>query len=407
MLRHQLPVHSPLTAGDVARAARARLVGGGDPGQELAALLRETFDAPSVALYGSGTQALQVALETAVRRVAGTRSDPSGAAEAREASVALPAFSCYDVVTAAVGAGVRMTFYDVDPDTLGPDLDSLERTLAAGASVVVVAPLYGMPLAWDEVEALASRHDVLLIEDAAQAAGARWKRRRVGALGPLSVLSFGRGKGWTGGGGGALLDRTEGDGERPTERPEPGAAAAGRAPGVRLLARALAQAVLGRPSLYGLPASLPWLHLGETHYRPPEAPRPMHRAAAALALQTRRRLERERAERRTNARWYLDRLDDSRVVVPRLPSGADPGFLRLPVRAPDLPSSLPRALRRAGVARSYPKVLPELPAVRSRAGDVGSDRFPGARALASELLTLPTHSRLARRDREAVLDTLI
>ncbi len=108
--------------------------------------------------------------------------------------MALPAFTCYDIASAAVGAGVRVALYDVDPDTLGPDPASLERVLAAGAGAVVAGPLYGVPLEWDALRALADRHGALLIEDAAQGHGASWRGRPLGSLGDLSVLSFGRGK---------------------------------------------------------------------------------------------------------------------------------------------------------------------------------------------------------------------
>lgn len=419
MLRRQLPVLSPLTPGDVGRALRRRLRRGGSARAELAALLRDEFDATSVTLFASGTQALQVAIRTAAGRGGGA-SDRSAAPDAREGPVALPAFCCYDVVTAAVGAGVRTTFYDLDPDTLGPDLESLERTLEEGARAAVIAPLYGLPVDWDAVEAVASSHGALLIEDAAQAAGARWKGRPVGSLGPLSVLSFGRGKGWTGGGGGALLDRRRSEDRTIAERrtptdvrttaDEPSPEEASATADLRTLGVALAQAVLGRPSLYGLPASLPWLHLGETRYRPPTPPAPMPEAAAALALETHDRLEGELEVRRRNARWFLERLGGDENPAVRVLRGApegEPGYLRLPARTMRTSNSgLGRALESVGIARSYPRILPDLPVVRAAANAPPHD-VPGARTLATDLITLPTHSNVTPDDREAVLEALI
>jgi dTDP-4-amino-4,6-dideoxygalactose transaminase len=89
--------------------------------------------------------------------------------------VALPGYTCYDVATAAVGADARILLYDLDPETLAPDWGSLERTLEAGAGVVVLAPLYGYPFDWSAGEALAARHDAILVEDAAQGAGGTWR----------------------------------------------------------------------------------------------------------------------------------------------------------------------------------------------------------------------------------------
>src|SRR6185436_12116325 len=76
-----------------------------------------------------------------------------------------------------------------------------------GVSAVVVAPLFGYPVDFPAVQSIADAAGVLVIEDAAQGAGATLNGVRVGALGTVSILSFARGKGTTGGSGGALLVR--------------------------------------------------------------------------------------------------------------------------------------------------------------------------------------------------------
>ena len=74
--------------------------------------LERRFDATDALLVDSGTTALSLA-------VAG--------AGASGLPVAIPAYSCYDIVTAVVGAGSRVVVYDGDPSTLGPDEASLDR----------------------------------------------------------------------------------------------------------------------------------------------------------------------------------------------------------------------------------------------------------------------------------------
>ena len=241
MIRRQLPVFSPVTTGGVVRAATAPV----RPSEvdALRSELSQRFGAPRVELFGSGTQALQVAIAIAHRKVGGP--------------VALPGFQCYDLASAAVGADVPVALYDVDPRTLGPDLDSLRRVLAAGARVVVVAPLFGIPVPWDVVAREVEAAGGVAIEDAAQGHGASWHDRPLGSWGGLSVLSFGRGKGWCGGAGGALLLRNGWEGEE-IAAPEPSALI----DEIRVMIQLEAQQVLGRPSVYGVPASLPSLHLG-------------------------------------------------------------------------------------------------------------------------------------------------
>jgi dTDP-4-amino-4,6-dideoxygalactose transaminase len=313
-------------------------------------------------------------------------------------AAALPAFSCYDVASAAVGAEVRgIRVYDLDPETLAPDLDSLEEAFLSGIRVAVISPLYGLPPDWEALEALAQRHGALLIEDAAQGHGASYRRRPLGSLGAMSVLSFGRGKGWTGGSGGALLLR---------HGPGPGAEPAGvDAPtsGLRVGVATLAQWALGRPSLYGIPMSLPGLKLGETVYHPPTPVRSMTPLSADLVARTRAAAEAEAAVRRRNARKWLSELRGYPMVRLLAPApDAVAGYLRLPIRMPAGLGSLstPSDARRLGVAASYPTVLAELPPVRARL--VTARSSPGADVLVRELLTIPTHSLLREPERRAL-----
>ena len=170
----------------------------------------------------------------------------------RQVAVAIPAFSCFDVASAAIGAGGPVILYDLDPLSLSPDLESLDRALAAGARIVVVAPLYGVPVDWDAIEDLASTYGATLIEDAAQGHGATHRRRPLGSLGEISTLSFGRGKGWTGGSGGAVLFAA---GESVAKRAARQRRRAARTSGPRRSSRRNGR--LGRPSLYGIPQAVP------------------------------------------------------------------------------------------------------------------------------------------------------
>jgi perosamine synthetase len=391
-LRHQLPVYSPLSARAVAATLPAALRLQRDPRPALASALRDEFGADDVVLCGSGTQALQLALRLAMQQTAVDH-------------VALPAFSCYDVAAAAAATAGRLSFYDIDPETLGPDLDSLERALRAGATIVVVAPLYGMPVDWHAVERCCVRHGAFAIEDAAQAAGGRWRGRPIGGFGRLSVLSFGRGKGWTGGRGGALLSR--GVSLQSAQPLEPPGTAGIRADTVAW-GSAFVQAVLARPAVYRLPASIPWLHLGETVYRAAAAPAPLARSAAALVAATCAGAAEEAERRRaTAAAWRAElRPGPGRSWI-REVEHADPGYLRFPIRLARGMDGFadPRQALRLGVAPSYPQPLPVLPAVQPLRVRTG-ESFPGAAQLARELVTLPTHSRLEGADLVRVLHLL-
>ncbi len=389
--RRQPPAFSPMPIRAVWGAAGHALGLAADPRPRLVQRLRWSHGRENVLLFGGGTEALVFAL-LAARRLTGPAS-----------VVALPAYSCFDVAAAAVAANVRIALYDVDPTTLGPDPVSLSRTVErCGARAVVITPLYGVPVEWDDIAARLEPQGVLAIEDAAQGHGAAWKRRPLGGLGHLGVLSFGRGKGWSGARGGALLFAGQ---------PVPGAAAAwarGRGDPTREAAvtlSALAQTLLARPALYRLPAALPWLRLGETWYRDAPQPRPMTRAAAGLLEASWGAAAEEAAARRETARALLEALDgDAGVRLVRPPAGGTPGYLRLPVRLGRGMAGWDDPVRALalGIAPGYPATLAELAPVRERLV-TPDDGWPGANTLVRELVTLPTHSQLRAAEREDVL----
>lgn len=374
-LAHQLPVHSPLPPAAFLGALRRPA--GSSPLLELTRLLADRFEARRVVLTGSGTQALNLAIRLATQKV-------------RSRAVGLPGFCCYDIASAAVGADAEIALYDIDPVTLTPDLDSVERVLqSTGARVLVVAHLYGYGVDWDRLQDLASRYGTLLIEDSAQGHGGLWRGRPLGSLGGLSIMSFGRGKGWTGSGGGALLLRGGWEDTRVPELTRVGA-------DWKVVAGAAAHWALGRPSLYGLPTSFPWLGLGETRYHEPEEPVGMRPVSAAIALKTLHASDLEALNRRKfAARLREDLRDHANIAATEPLPAATPGYLRFPVRLPRGLTSFPdeRSALRAGVGRSYPTPLDALPQVVERLA-VPSE-IPGAEALARELVTLPVHSLLS------------
>ena len=382
-LRHQLAAYSPVRPMAVADAMLSVAGTRRTAPAKLRERLLARYAADDCLLCGSGTQALQYAIDTVAR---GPHSD---------GFVALPAFSCYDMASAALGAGVKVALYDIDPNTLAPDAVSFERVLAAGASAAVVAYLYGVPFDWQALASIAGRFGVPLVEDAAQGHGASWRRVPLGALGPASIISFGRGKGWTGGNGGAVMLRGV-TGPLALPLDEAGSDA-------RAAVGLAAQWLLGRPALYGLPRSIPSLALGETVYHPPSAVSAMSSASASAALRNESASRKEAEGRAENARRFTDSLAGTRAGLIAVPLGAEPGYIRFPVLLPGGMASLPARAAELGVAPSYPTTLAELPALRGALVAVDA-MFPGADRLARELVTLPVHSLLGGPERTEIID---
>jgi hypothetical protein len=102
-------VYAPLSPGTLWKGAAALLRRGRHPEAALRGHLQVFYGADAVLLTDSGTTALSLALKVTC--------------QGRDAL--LPAYGCYDLATAAMGAGVRVRLYDVASTTLGPDAASL------------------------------------------------------------------------------------------------------------------------------------------------------------------------------------------------------------------------------------------------------------------------------------------
>lgn len=335
------------------------------------------FGSSHVELTDSGTSALMLALRTAIARRPG-------------AVCALPGYGCFDLATAALGAGARVVLYDLDPLTLAPDLDSLRAAVSDGAAAIVVVHLYGVPVPVDAIQSIADRAGALLVEDAAQGIGGSWAGRPLGASGAMGVLSFGRGKGVTGGGGGALLVR-----DPELVRGLALASAGQRGGGAIFAMKLAAQWLLARPSLYFVPAAIPWLGLGETPFHAPHEPMPIAAASARVLRHTWALAEPEAVVRRTNVAT-LRRAAPSCRGVPTPAHGGIAGWLRLPVLGPPQTSDERVHASALGIMPGYPLPLHRLEPLRPAL--VALPVLPGSEQLAGSLWTVPTHSRLSGAD---------
>lgn len=96
-------------------------------------------------------------------------------------------------------------FADIDPDTFTIDPKSIAEKVTDRTKAIVVVHIFGHPADMDPIMEIARRHDLLVIEDCAQAAGTLYKGRPCGSLGHVGCFSFHAGKNYGAGEGGAVL----------------------------------------------------------------------------------------------------------------------------------------------------------------------------------------------------------
>lgn len=169
---------------------------GGEDHDEFALEFSEFCGGGHTALCGSGTDALYLSLM-------GLLGPGDGRGEVITVSHTFIA-----TAEAVSLAGYRPVFVDIDPETYLMDTDKVEEAITDRTKAVIPVHLYGQMVPMDKLMSIARRHRLHVLEDAAQAHGARWMNKGPGQWGDAACFSFYPGKNlgaW--GDGGAVFSR--------------------------------------------------------------------------------------------------------------------------------------------------------------------------------------------------------
>jgi dTDP-4-amino-4,6-dideoxygalactose transaminase len=196
----RVPLHRPWyddREEDAFRAvlASTRVAGDGPRGRELERRLAELTGARGVLAVNSCTAALEMAV-----RIAGL-----GAGD----EVILPSFTFVSTANAVLNGGARPVFADIEPTTFCLDPVDVERRITPRTRAILPVHYAGMACDMAALDAIAVRHRLVVIEDAAHALNATYATRALGACGALGALSFHETKDLVCGEGGALIVRDD------------------------------------------------------------------------------------------------------------------------------------------------------------------------------------------------------
>lgn len=108
--------------------------------------------------------------------------------------VLVPANTFIATAWGVVYVGARPIFCDVEPDTANIDVSDAERRMSDRVKAIIPVHLFGQPANLSSAEAFSKAHNLVLVEDAAQAHGARYNGRMVGTFGKVGCFSFYPGK---------------------------------------------------------------------------------------------------------------------------------------------------------------------------------------------------------------------
>ncbi|MEM3550138.1 MAG: DegT/DnrJ/EryC1/StrS family aminotransferase [Candidatus Bathyarchaeia archaeon] len=138
----------------------------------------------------SGTAALHIAIESM-----GIKSGDE---------VILPSFTFVATAEAVVWAGAKPVFVDIDPETYNISPLNVEKSLTEKTKAIIAVDLYGAPADIKPIKEVAEKHGIGIIEDAAQAHGATYMGKHVGAYADVACFSFYASKNMTTGEGGMI-----------------------------------------------------------------------------------------------------------------------------------------------------------------------------------------------------------
>lgn len=119
--------------------------------------------------------------------------------------VIMPTFTIISPVQSVIRAGAMPVLIDSDSETWNMDISQIEAKITPKTKAIVVVHIYGLPVDMDPVVKLCEKHNLYLIEDAAEMHGQTYKGRKCGTFGDISTFSFYPNKHITTGEGGMIL----------------------------------------------------------------------------------------------------------------------------------------------------------------------------------------------------------
>jgi dTDP-4-amino-4,6-dideoxygalactose transaminase len=192
----KIPFNKPPYTGNedqyVTRAMRsAKMSGDGEFTISCQQWFEETFSCEKALLTPSCTQALEMAA---------ILIDIQPGDE-----VIMPSFTFVSTANAFVLRGAKIVFVDIRPDTMNIDETLIEAAITAKTKAIVPVHYAGVACEMDVIMDIAQRHDLFVVEDAAQGMMSTYKGRWLGTIGHLAAYSFHETKNYTSGGEGGLL----------------------------------------------------------------------------------------------------------------------------------------------------------------------------------------------------------
>ena len=294
--------------------------------------------------------------------------------------VIMPSFTFVSTANAVVRCGANPVFVDIRPDTLNIDERLVEERITANTRAIFVVHYAGVSCEMDEIMAIAAKHKLVVVEDAAQGVNATYNGRALGAIGHLGAYSFHDTKNYVCGEGGALcinspefVERAEIIREKGTNR---------------------SQFFRGEVDKYT------WVDAGSS-FVPAEI-------ACAFLLAQLEAMDEITARRREVHQFYLENLspleERELLGIPRTPDGCETNYHMFYVLLPDgnTRDGLMAHLKKNGISAVFHYVPLHTSVMGKRYGNREGD-LPLTENLSARLLRLPFYADITRDEQMRVV----
>lgn len=283
-------------------------------------------------------------------------------------------FSFIATINPILFLGAKPVLVDIDPATFNMDVSKIEAAITPKTKVIMPVHLYGQPVDFDALQAIADKYNVKIVEDACQSIGARYGDKMAGGLGDMGCFSLYATKNIMCGEGGVITTNDE------------------------AYATALKQF-----RQHGMSGPYQYEGIGY-NYR-------MTDLLAAIAVEQLKKTDGFTTARQKNADLLNEGLQGIQgLVLPTIADGRTHAYHQYTVRlTKDLKVSrqvLIDGLRERGIIAGvyYPKPLHAVPHIA--AYGYGSGDFPQAEKAAEEVLSLPVHPRVSEEDVQSIVTAI-
>jgi len=365
-----IPLHKTFWGKEEEKAAVAALRSGTGVGdltfsEALSRELGSIIDTKYVLPTASGTAALELACAVLLKR---------------GHEVIMPSFTFSSCANAVMLVGAKPIFVDIDISTYNINPVEIEKHISKKTKAIMVVHYAGMACNMEKIMAIATKNNLLVIEDAAHALGAKYKNKYLGTIGDVGCFSFHGTKNVSAGEGGFFATN-----ERDISK----------------TAEVVREKGTNRSSfMRGERRKYSWVRVGRSLV--------LSDILSAIALEQVKKLEKITFIRKKNAEYFLNKLKrlTSKIILPQVSEDANPNWHIFAIRVPRIiRDRVIKGLRSYGIEVSFHYLPLHLSSMGKKLGYRRGD-LPVTEEVAATLIRLPMHPRLRKSEVDYMVEVL-